>query len=186
MARFEKIILWPPWAARGFGRVRRPLTTPKREGDTWILNGEKRWIGNARGATFPSSGRDVADSQVKGFIVENKTTPGFSVERLKTRLRSRSSERPIALRTFDCRKRSRLRAATRSATRRSWGDTLRRGVDGDRMRDGRLRSSAQIYPGAPAVRQADRITQLVQDLLAKMRANITASQCLITPGAAAR
>jgi alkylation response protein AidB-like acyl-CoA dehydrogenase len=27
--------------------------------------------------------RDVADNQVKGFIVENKTTPGFSVEKIE-------------------------------------------------------------------------------------------------------
>src|SRR5262245_26948465 len=29
--------------------------------------------------------RDVADNQVKGFIVENKTTPGFSVEKIQNK-----------------------------------------------------------------------------------------------------
>src|SRR5262249_29751274 len=30
--------------------------------------------------------RDVADNQVKGFIVENKTTPGFSVEKIQNKI----------------------------------------------------------------------------------------------------
>src|SRR4030095_12941738 len=58
------------------------MTTAKREGDTWVINGEKKWIGNA---TFSDLtivwARDVDDNQVKGFIVENKT-PGFSVEKI--------------------------------------------------------------------------------------------------------
>jgi len=36
------------------------------------------------GATFPSSwARDLGDNQVKGFLVENKSTPGFSVEKIE-------------------------------------------------------------------------------------------------------
>src|SRR5205085_11777728 len=30
--------------------------------------------------------RDVADNQVKGFIVENKTTPGFSVDKIENKI----------------------------------------------------------------------------------------------------
>jgi glutaryl-CoA dehydrogenase len=30
--------------------------------------------------------RDVADNQVKAFIVENKTTPGFSVEKIQNKI----------------------------------------------------------------------------------------------------
>ena len=48
MARFEKIGcfgLTEPLV--GSGASGGLLTTAKREGDTWILNGEKRWIGNA-------------------------------------------------------------------------------------------------------------------------------------------
>ncbi|MEV5959162.1 acyl-CoA dehydrogenase family protein [Streptomyces sp. NPDC051987] len=52
-------------------------TTAERRGDTWVLNGAKRWIGNA---TFADHvvvwARDVDDNQVKGFVVE-KGTPGF-------------------------------------------------------------------------------------------------------------
>jgi len=53
-----------------------------------ILNGQKALDRKTRrGATFRSSGaRDVADNQVKGFIVENKTTPGFSVEKIEHKI----------------------------------------------------------------------------------------------------
>src|SRR5262249_42892614 len=46
------------------------LTTCRREGDTWILNGQKKWIGNS---TFSDINviwaRDEASQQVKGFVV---------------------------------------------------------------------------------------------------------------------
>jgi len=47
-------------------------TTAKREGDSWVINGQKRWIGNAPWCDLSIIwARDVADNQVKGFIVEN-------------------------------------------------------------------------------------------------------------------
>src|SRR5260221_348027 len=62
-------------------------TSGKREGDTWVLNGQKRWIGNAPWCDISIIwARDLADNQVKGFIVENKTTPGFSVEKIEHKI----------------------------------------------------------------------------------------------------
>ncbi|WML84374.1 acyl-CoA dehydrogenase family protein [Streptomyces sp. VNUA74] len=64
-------------------------TTARRDGDTWVLDGEKRWIGNA---TFADHvvvwARDVDDDQVKGFVV-GRGTPGFEATRIehKTSLR---------------------------------------------------------------------------------------------------
>ena len=88
MARFEKIGcfgLTEPLV--GSGASGGLLTTAKREGDTWILNGEKRWIGNAPWCDVSIIwARDLADNQVKGFIVENKTTPGFSVEKIENKI----------------------------------------------------------------------------------------------------
>jgi glutaryl-CoA dehydrogenase len=59
-------------------------TSCRREGDAWILNGQKKWIGNS---TFSDINviwaRDEASGQVKGFVVE-KENPGFSVEKIKT------------------------------------------------------------------------------------------------------
>jgi glutaryl-CoA dehydrogenase len=62
------------------------LTTCRREADTWILNGQKKWIGNS---TFSDINviwaRDEASDQVKGFVVA-KDNPGFSVEKIKTKI----------------------------------------------------------------------------------------------------
>lgn len=61
-------------------------TTCKKTEEGWILNGQKKWIGNA---TFSDItiiwARDVEDNQVKGFIVENDT-PGFEVEKIKGKM----------------------------------------------------------------------------------------------------
>src|SRR6266404_3508219 len=62
-------------------------TTAKRDGDAWVLNGQKKWIGNAPWCDVSIIwARDVGDTQVKGFIVENKTTPGFSVEKITDKM----------------------------------------------------------------------------------------------------
>ncbi len=60
--------------------------TCKRMGDHWILNGQKKWIGNA---TFSDItiiwARDLDDGKVKGFIVE-KACPGFKAEKIKGKM----------------------------------------------------------------------------------------------------
>src|SRR5215467_8155721 len=88
MARMEKIGcfgLTEPLVGSGTGGGL--TTTAKREGDTWVLNGQKRWIGNAPWCDISIIWAcDAADNQVKGFIVENKTTPGFSVEKMHNKI----------------------------------------------------------------------------------------------------
>jgi glutaryl-CoA dehydrogenase len=54
----------------------------RRKGDTWVINGEKKWIGNGTIADIVVVwARDVADGQVKGFLVENGT-PGYGARRI--------------------------------------------------------------------------------------------------------
>jgi glutaryl-CoA dehydrogenase len=61
-------------------------TTAKREGDTWTLNGQKKWIGNSTFADINIIwARDLADNQVKGFVIE-KNTPGFVVEKIQGKM----------------------------------------------------------------------------------------------------
>jgi glutaryl-CoA dehydrogenase len=61
-------------------------TTAKREGDTWVLNGAKRWIGNATFADYVVIyARDLDDNSVKGFVVE-KGTPGFSPVKIENKV----------------------------------------------------------------------------------------------------
>jgi glutaryl-CoA dehydrogenase len=46
-------------------------TTARREGDTWVLDGAKRWIGNGSLADLVVVwARDEGDGKVKGFVVE--------------------------------------------------------------------------------------------------------------------
>ncbi|MCO4249817.1 acyl-CoA dehydrogenase family protein [Pseudarthrobacter raffinosi] len=65
-------------------------TTAQRNGDTWILNGAKRWIGNA---TFSDwvvvYARDLADNQVKGFLVDT-ALPGFSATKIENKISLRT------------------------------------------------------------------------------------------------
>lgn len=67
----------------GSDSARGLRTTARREGDTWILNGQKRWIGNA---TFSDItiiwAKDEADGQVKGFIVPT-ATPGYAATKIE-------------------------------------------------------------------------------------------------------
>jgi glutaryl-CoA dehydrogenase len=65
-------------------------TTARREGDEWVLNGHKRWIGNATFADLNIVwARDTEDGHVKGFVVE-KGTPGFRPEKMAGKLALRA------------------------------------------------------------------------------------------------
>ncbi|MET9522999.1 acyl-CoA dehydrogenase family protein [Streptomyces coeruleorubidus] len=67
-------------------------TTAKREGDTWVLNGAKKWIGNATFADYVVVwARDVDDNHVKGFVVE-KGTPGFDPAKIEGKIAFRIVE----------------------------------------------------------------------------------------------
>src|SRR5262249_20089703 len=66
----------------GSGAARGLTTTARRDGDSWVLNGQKKWIGNATFADVTVIwARDVADNQVKGFLVP-KDTPGFCAQKM--------------------------------------------------------------------------------------------------------
>jgi glutaryl-CoA dehydrogenase len=57
-------------------------TSARRDGDEWVINGEKKWIGNGTVADVVVVwARDVADGKVKGFLVETGT-PGYEATRI--------------------------------------------------------------------------------------------------------
>lgn len=70
--------------------ARGTRTTAERRGDSWVLNGEKKWIGNS---TFSDwvlvFARDIADNQVKAFMVDTQT-PGYSVEKTANKISLRT------------------------------------------------------------------------------------------------
>ncbi|MCU1642191.1 MAG: acyl-CoA dehydrogenase [Nocardia sp.] len=87
MARLETIgafgLTEPEVGSGASGGLR---TTARREGDTWVLNGDKKWIGNATfGDLTVIWAKDVADGQVKGFVVANNR-PGFHTEKLEDKI----------------------------------------------------------------------------------------------------
>jgi glutaryl-CoA dehydrogenase len=157
-------------------------TTARREGDSWILNGQKKWIGNA---TFSDVtviwARDLADNSVKGFLVE-KGTPGFNPEKITNKIALRVVQNAL-ITLDDCR----ISETNRLQRANSFRDTAavlrmtRAGVAWQAVGCARgayelsLKYSQEREQfGRPIGR-----FQLVQDLLVRMLGNITASQCMV-------
>src|SRR3954471_9246173 len=184
MARWEKIGcfgLTEPLV--GSGTSGGMTTTAKREGDTWILNGQKRWIGNAPWCDVSIIwARDVADNQVKGFIVENKTTPGFSVDKIENKVALKVVQNGhITLKDVRVPEENRLQGGN------SFRDTAKV-LKMTRYAVGWMSTGCAMGAFETAVKYSqERLQfgrpigsfQLIQDLLARMIENITASQCLI-------
>ncbi|MCH6470978.1 acyl-CoA dehydrogenase family protein [Sinomonas terrae] len=65
-------------------------TTAQRDGSSWILNGAKRWIGNA---TFSDwvvvYARDVDDNQVKAFLVDTRLE-GYKATKIENKISLRT------------------------------------------------------------------------------------------------
>ena len=164
---------------QGSGIAGGLATTARRDGDSWVLDGEKKWIGNASFADLVLIwARDVEDGQVKGFVVE-KGTEGmtFDVQRDKIALRV------VQNAEIHLRRGPRARRPNRLVGRDSFADT----AQGAQGRPG------WAWPGRrPAARVAPTSTpsaytgmreqfgkpiagfQLVQDLLVKMLSNVVA------------
>lgn len=65
-------------------------TSARRDGDTWLLNGQKKWIGNGTLAdVIVVWARDISDGQVKGFLVE-KDAAGYDAKRIDGKVSLRS------------------------------------------------------------------------------------------------
>jgi glutaryl-CoA dehydrogenase len=153
-------------------------TTAKRSGDEWILNGAKRWIGNATFADLTIIwARDVDDDQVKCFVVE-KDTPGFVATKIENKVSLRTVQN-ADIELTDCR----VSESNRLPNANSFRDTARV----LRTTRGGVTWSAvgcQIGAYDAAVEYAKQRHQfgkpighfqLIQDLLARMLGNITAS-----------
>ena len=87
MARLDQIGEFGPTEPDvGSGASRGLTTTARRDGDHWILNGQKKWIGNASFADLVIIwARDDEDNQVKGFVVDRGSN-GMSVEDLQDKI----------------------------------------------------------------------------------------------------
>ncbi|MCU1536663.1 MAG: mmgC 12 [Humibacillus sp.] len=156
-------------------------TRARRDGDDWVLDGEKKWIGNAAFADLVVIwARDEADGQVKGFVVE-KDTKGMTFDKQEDKIALRVVQNAeIHLRGVRVPETNRLQ---RAESFRSTADVLRV------TRMGVAWQAAGCARGA--YEHALRYTkerqqfgrpiasfQLVQDLLVKMLANVTAATAM--------
>jgi glutaryl-CoA dehydrogenase len=87
MSRLERIGAFALTEPHGGSDVSRGLqTTARREGDEWVIDGTKRWIGNATFADLIVVwARDVETHHVLGFVVE-KGTPGFIATKIENKI----------------------------------------------------------------------------------------------------
>ena len=93
MQRFEKIGSWALTEPKHGSDASAGLeTTATKVGDTWTLNGEKKWSGNATFADINIIwARNTHTGQVNGFIVE-LGQPGYHVEKLPGKIAKRAVE----------------------------------------------------------------------------------------------
>jgi glutaryl-CoA dehydrogenase len=91
MSRWEKIGAFALTEPHGGSDVAGGLeTTARRDGDEWVLNGAKRWIGNATFADLVVIwARDVETNHVLGFVVE-QGTPGFTATKIENKIALRT------------------------------------------------------------------------------------------------
>jgi glutaryl-CoA dehydrogenase len=182
MARFEAIgafALTEPEV--GSGVARGMQTTCRRDGDSWVLNGSKRWIGNATFADVVVVwARDEADDQVKGFLVE-QGTPGFVPTKMERKIALRAVQNAdITLTDVVVGEGARLQQANTFADTAGVLTQSRIAVAWEAVGCARgayeiaLRYATERHQfGRPIAK-----FQLVQDLLSRMLGNVVSSQCM--------
>ena len=178
MGRMERIGAFALTEPQGGSDVAAGMhTTARREGDTWILDGAKRWIGNATFADLTvvwAADRDSGD--VHGFVVP-KGTPGFTATKIENKLALRTVENADLV-LEDCR----VPEENRLAHADGFRDTAavlrqtRSGVAWEAVgvmlgayRIARDYAVEREQFGGPIAR-----FQMVQDILVKMMGNATA------------
>ena len=183
MMRFEKIgsfgLTEPDVGSAASGGMG---TTCRRDGDGWILNGQKKWIGNSTFADLNIIwARDEATSQVKGFVVE-KENPGFTVRKIEHKMALRVVQNGL-ITLQDCR----VREAERLQNANTFKDTAKV-LKMTRTGVAWFAVGCQMGAYEHALRYAQQRMQfgrpiggfqLVQDLLVRMLGNLTSAQCLM-------
>ena len=156
-------------------------TTATRDGDDWVLNGAKKWIGNAAFADLVIIwARDTDDGQVKGFVVE-KGADGMTFAKQEDKIALRVVQNAeITLTDVRVPEANRLQ---RAESFRSTANVLRvtrmsvawaaagcaRGAFEHALRYTKAREQF----GRPIAS-----FQMVQDLLVKMLSNVTAATAM--------
>src|SRR3954452_20332288 len=182
MARFETIGAFGLTEPEvGSGIARGMQTTARRDGDSWVLNGAKRWIGNATFADVVVIwARDEADDQVKAFLVE-KDTDGFVPTKMEHKIALRAVQNAdITLTDVAVPETHRLQEANTFMDTANVLAHSRSAVPWEAA--GCARGAYEVALRYATERQQFGRPiakfQLVQDLLARMLGNVVASQCM--------
>ncbi|MFS0730099.1 acyl-CoA dehydrogenase family protein [Curtobacterium sp. 1P10AnD] len=171
----------------GSDSARGLRTTARREGDEWVLDGEKRWIGNATFADVVVIwAKDVADDQVKGFLVTTDS-PGFTATKIEDKIALRGVQNADI--TMTGVRVPEARRLQRADSFRATAEVLRLtrtevawqaiGIAVGAYEAALEYARTRIQFGKPIASH-----QMVQDLLVKSLANITASIALCTQASA--
>lgn len=184
MQRFELIGSWALTEPDvGSATAAGLTTTARQENGHWVLNGEKKWSGNAPFADVNVIfARDVTNHKVAAFLVE-RGTPGYHVEKLEGKsalrvvqnanIRLENVRVPAANRlpgVTSFRDVARQLATARSAV--AWAMT---GTAMGAYERALSYANSRIQFGRPIA-----AFQLVQNGLVQMLANVTAMQTLCT------
>jgi glutaryl-CoA dehydrogenase len=157
-------------------------TTCRRNGDTWVINGEKKWIGNATFADLIIVwAKDEDDNQIKGFIVD-RNTDGMTTEKIEDKMALRIVQN-ATIRLKDCKVSEEMRLQNANSFR-------------DTAKVLRMTRAGVAWQAVGCARGAYEHTlaytmerkqfgreiasfQMTQDLLSQMLSQLTAMQCMV-------
>ena len=158
-------------------------TTCKFDGENWILNGQKKWIGNATFAdVIVIWARDEDSNQVKGFLVRGKENPGFKAEKMEDKMALRIVQNAL-ITLKDCK----VPESDRLQNANSFKDTAkvlrmtRAGVAWQAVgcARGAYESALKYTRKREQFGRPIASYQLIQNHLVEMLSNLTAMQTLV-------
>lgn len=158
-------------------------TTCKRDGDTWTITGQKKWIGNATFADYIIIwAKDEADHHVKGFIVDRET-PGLTTEKIEHKLSLRTVQNAlITLKDCKVKEERRLQRANTFKDTAGVLKKTRAGVAWQAVGCARGAYENTLAYTLKREQFGRPIAgfQMTQDMLAHMLSQITAMQCMVS------
>lgn len=157
-------------------------TTCHFDGENWVLNGQKKWIGNATFAdVIVIWARDVATNEVKGFLVR-KRNPGIKAEKMEDKMALRIVQNAL-ITLQDCKvpESDRLKKADSFKDTANVLRMTRAGVAWQAVgcARGAYESALKYTKKREQFGRPIASFQLIQNHLVEMLSNITAMQTLV-------
>lgn len=158
-------------------------STCKRVGNEWIINGEKKWIGNATFSDFIIVwAKDEADNQVKGFIVD-RLTEGLTTEKIEDKMSLRIVQNALViLKNVKVSEQRRLQNANSFKDTAKVLKMTRAGVAWQAVGCARGAYEHTLDYSLKREQFGRPIAgfQMTQDLLSQMLSQLTAMQCMVS------